>query len=91
MKFQRFASLVSMKPKKYFTLWDSDFVLLVFPEKVSKLLSYQENLYYFKHLDLSGAENEKSATSSSSSSEKPVMAMPLTIGFFSFCNFCISH
>jgi len=31
----------------------SHFVLLVFRE-VWKLLSYQENLYYFKHADLSG-------------------------------------
>lgn len=66
---------------KKFALWDSDFGLLVLLEKVWKLLSYQENLYYFKHLDLSGVAKEKSATSSSLS-EKTVMAMPLIIGFF---------
>lgn len=57
-------------------LWISDFILLVFPEELWKLYSYQENLYCFTHLhsDLSGDTKEKSATP-----EKTEMATLLVI------------
>lgn len=78
-----------MQLKENFALWDSDFGLLVFPEKVWKLLSYQENLYYLKHLDLSGVAKGKIRHFLLIWENSDGHAFINRI--FSFCNFCISH